>query len=859
MRIAAPFVVLLLATVAIRYGLVAEESTSAPVELVRLSEENWDQYVPEGKEVDAIYGDLVLRNDRIVAVIAQPLASRHANMTVRTIAGALIDFTQRETQSDQLSAFYPGQRQYSFRSWNVTDANGTEHAVGDTLRVAGDEAAITVSAAATDDKPAVDVTYRLAAGSDVLEVTSTFTNTGSEPLTVSLVDDLRADGGKEDMVKSPNGTADMYWFDDRFWQQAFGIMAEGRQIQSNSNSRTSTLKYVDRDGESSVELPGGERVRFTRYIAPGRNLLDVRAVFTERRGTATTPVTLNVRDGIGRAVPQARLELTDADGQSATAVTDERGQIMLPMSRGRYTLSVLSQGITVAEDRSLVVHGAVQQAESIILADYTPGTVTAKITDEQGQPIPCKVEFIPADGTPRPDFGPETAEHAVRNLRYAPRGTFSQDLYPGDYEVIISHGPEFDAIFTGLTVKPGETAELTGQLVRSVDTTGWVSSDFHSHSTPSGDNTASQLGRVLNLVCEHIEFAPCTEHNRIDSYDEHIRSQRIGSFIATCTGMELTGNPLPLNHQNAFPLHHHPHTQDGGGPVTDGDPSTQIERLALWDDRSEKLIQQNHPDLGWLVYDKDGDGQPDEGFTRSIGFIDVVEIHPVEAALQLGPQLAGSQRNHRIFNWLQMQNQGLRMPGVVNTDAHYNYHGSGWLRNWIKSNTDDPARIDTMDIVRASEAGNVIMSNGPFLEVRASEAGSDETVTAGDDLSAPSGNVNLHVRVQCPNWLDINLVSVLVNGRPAEGLQFRRASHSEKFGDGVVKFDQSLTVPLEEDAHIVVITGGEGLQLGPVVGPARSQTPPAALSNPIYVDVDGGGFTPNKDTLGHPLPVKGGR
>lgn len=855
MRIAAPLIVLLLATVAIRFGLVAQEDTTAAVELVRLTEENWDQYAPEGKEVDAIYGDLVLRNDRLVAVIAQPLASRNANMTVRTIAGALIDLTQREQQSDQLSAFYPGQRQYPFRAWSAADADGNRHDIGDTVRITGDHAAITVSAAPTDSKPAVDVTYRLEAGSGVLEVTTKYTNTGSKPLTVALADDLRADGGKEDMTKSPNGTGEMFWFDDRYWQQAYGFVAD-RPIQSNSNSRTSTLKYVDDDGNAAVTLPAGESVSVTRYIAAGRNLLDVRAVFAERRGEAVTPVTLNVRDGIGRPVPDARFELTDADGQSATAIADNRGEITLPMTPGEYSLDVLTQGVTVEEGRSLVVHDAVEQAEAIVLSEYTPGTVAAKVTDERGRPIPCKVEFIPADGTPRPDFGPESAEHAVRNLRYAPRGTFSQDLHPGDYEVIVSHGPEFDAIFTELTVTPGETAELTGTLVRSVETTGWVSSDFHSHSTPSGDNTSSQLGRVLNLVCEHIEFAPCTEHNRVSTYDAHIRSQKIGEFIASCSGMELTGSPLPLNHQNAFPMHHHPHTQDGGGPVTDGDPSTQIERLALWDDRSEKLIQQNHPDLGWLVYDKDGDGHHDEGFTRSFGFIDVIEIHPVEAALQLGPQLSGSHRNHRIFNWLQMQNQGMRIPGVVNTDAHYNYHGSGWLRNWIKSNTDDPARIDTMEMVRASEAGNLVMSNGPFLEVYASEAGSSESVTAGDDLVARSGKVSLHVRVQCPNWHDINLVSVLVNGRPADGLQFRRETHGEMFGDGVVKFDQSLTVPLEEDAHIVVITGGEGLQLGPVVGPARSKTPPAALANPIYVDVDGGGFTPNKDTLGHPLPVK---
>ena len=52
------------------------------------------------------------------------------------------------------------------------------------------------------------------------------------------------------------------------------------------------------------------------------------------------------------------------------------------------------------------------------------------------------------------------------------------------------------------------TPRLEAKLVRSVKTDGWISGDFHSHSSPSGDNTSSQLGRVLNLLCEHVEFAP---------------------------------------------------------------------------------------------------------------------------------------------------------------------------------------------------------------------------------------------------------------------------------------------------------------------------------------------------------------
>jgi hypothetical protein len=471
------------------------------------------------------------------------------------------------------------------------------------------------------------------------------------------------------------------------------------------------------------------------------------------------------------------------------------------------------------------------------------------------------VAFTARGDAPQPHFGPESAEFGVKNLRYAPLGQFEQQLPPGIYDVIISRGPEYDAIFTEVTVEPGERSFLRGRLVRSVDTTGWISSDFHSHSTPSGDNTASQLGRVLNHICEHLEFVPCTEHNRISTYVPHIERLRVGRFIATCSGMELTGSPLPLNHQNAFPLHEHPHRQDGGGPVIADNPDTQVERLALWDERSEKLIQQDHPDIGWLFFDRDGDGRPDSGFANAVGLLDVMEIHPIQQALDLQPVSRRNdyEWNNHVFCWLQLLNQGYRIPGVTNTDAHYNFHGTGWLRVWVASPTDDPAAVKTLDVVHAAEHGRILMSNGPFLEVTARETGTDRAAGIGEDLAAPSGRVQLDVRVQCANWLDVNQLFVLVNGRRHAVHEYTRAKHPDMFGDGVVKFERTLDLELTSDAHLVVITGHEERTLRPVYGDVYADQPPVALSNPIFVDVDGDGFTPNKDTLDHPLPVKRSR
>ncbi len=805
---------------------------------------------------DYPHGDSVFPHSQKVLgeIMADCTAEERFDMTVRNVAGALIDLTTRSDQSDQLAAFYPGPQNAAFRSARLLkDQAGID---GDSVASSSESVGVEVIAAGSADRPEVRVAYRLAPGQRYLEVVSTLTNRANKALTVPLEDGWRMDGGKEDMVKAPNGTAEFFWVHDRYWNQAYGVDCAERKIQSNSDSRLSRLRYVDDTGQHTVKLEPGQSVTLRRRIFAARNLVNLRGRHAQEHGQTVRSVHVVLLDSGQQPLPEARIALKHNGRSLGTANTRRDGTATLLLGDGEYTLDVSSYGVTLARNLPLKVDAASTKARFVI-ANYRPGRVVAKITDEHDRPIPCKVEFQPLGDTPTPNFGPETAAFAVRNLRYAPLGAFEQPVAPGRYRFIVSHGPEFDAVTRELTVPPGGDVQLRARLQRTVDTTGWVSSDFHSHSSPSGDNTASQLGRVVNLVCEHIEFAPCTEHNRIDTYVPHIRKLQIEPYIATTSGIELTGQPLPLNHQNAFPLVRKPHTQDGGAPLTDPDPEKQIERLALWDNRSEKLVQQNHPDLGWLFFDKNGDGRPDGGYKRSFPYIDVIEIHPIVDALRLDPATQRGKRtyNNRIFNWLQLLNQGYRYPGVVNTDAHYNYHGSGGLRNWIRSSTDDPPQIDVMEMVRNATAGRLLMSNGPFLQVDATnERG--QSAGIGDELTCPGRRLRLHVRAQSPNWFDIDRVFVLVNGRISPNHDYRRASHPDMFTSGPVKFDHVLELSLAGDAHIEVVAAGEKATLQPVLGPSWGKQQPVALTNPIYVDVDGGGFRANGDTLDAPLPVK---
>ena len=835
-------------------GLMAGLPAPLPAaELARLTADNWDTYAPAGKEVDAIYGDFLLRNEHVVVVVANPIEGRAANMTVRQVGGAIIDLTEREAPNDQLSAFYPGARRYKFQLSSSSLAAGQDEARGRSVELV----VVSPTSGHQPNTPEVLITYSLRDGEPFVRVRASYRNPSNQAITVRLVDDLRADRTFE---FAPDDTRKLYWVFDRWFGQAYGFYAEDHDIQSQSRGgRQRTLSYLQ-DGEDRFRIEAGAEHTLRLRLFPKKNLLEVNSQALAFEGESLSPVALSVTEGRRRPVAGAELTLTRNGAAFGSGRTGSDGRLRLSLPRGTYSgwVKALGRG---SQAVFFNVEGGRRVRTSVGLS--VAPRVTAHITDENGGPIACKVEFIGTEGTESPFFGPDSGEHAVHNLFYSHNGRFTQVVPPGTYRVIISHGPEYDAVFTRLEVPEGGEVSLQATLRRVVQTPGWVSADFHSHSSPSGDNTSSQLGRVLNLVAEHIEYAPCTEHGRLATYVPHLKRLGIEGLMGTAVGIELSRSPGTRNHQNAFPLILKPHTQDGGAPRTAEDPLVQIERLALWDDASDKLVQQNHPDIGHIFFDRNGNGQVDEGFPGMISFMDVIEVHPIERILSRGAtyEARGRIQNHRIFNWLQLLNQGYRIPGVVNTDAHYNFHGSGWLRNYIKSKTDDPAQIETLDIVHASERGNVVMTNGPFLEVYTPTGGrgTGSRFTAGDTVSAVEGKVALQVRVQCPNWLDIDRVQVLVNGRPDPKLNFTRAANPSSFSDGVVKFDRTIPVELASDTHLIVVAIGENFTLGPVMGPQRGQAAPAAMSNPIFVDVDGNGFQPNGDTLDAPLPVMGGR
>ncbi|NDH92998.1 MAG: hypothetical protein EBZ13_00315, partial [Planctomycetia bacterium] len=196
-------------------------------ELVTITEENLAGLaVPDGKESDWIFGDTLLVNDKISAVVAASRPSRHANMTVRNVGGCVIDLTQREKPNDQLSCFYPGGG-FSYKFVGAT-VDGVE-VLDSGLRLAlqGASVSLRLRADAEAGRPQVDLTYTLRDGDDCLQIATRYSNPNPDPISVEVRDLVRAD---RTFVSGADQRRNVIWWDDVFFEQTYAIIPVGCDI-----------------------------------------------------------------------------------------------------------------------------------------------------------------------------------------------------------------------------------------------------------------------------------------------------------------------------------------------------------------------------------------------------------------------------------------------------------------------------------------------------------------------------------------------------------------------------------------------------------------------------------------------------
>ena len=790
--------------------------------------------MPSGKEADGLPGDFVLRNGMVHALVSGAQPFRRANMTTdygSVLQGCLYDLDLRDGGNDQLTALRPGGEAGYLSFVRVVSDGSTGAAVVEAVRTA-----------AMGDGLYTRHEYRLEPGWQYLEVTSTYRNESEQHIAITPAPTWK-------------GLVDV--------QTAGGILI-GDSVDpfDKRGYAVASADGTDLPGETTVQ-PGETRA-FRIRVAVGDSPLSAYGVLASERGSAGN-VTGFVRDSAGNPAIHAALRVS-LHGESVSQYPDSEGRFAFRLPEGSYDVRFEDIGRD-SEDRQIEV----RQGEDTRIEWEVPeaSTVRVHIRDEDGRPSPGKVQFIGTDGTPTPNFGTDYRAHGGNHQYQTHDGQVEQQIPPGRYLVRVTLGPEYDLVEQRIDVAKGETAEVQATLTRVVDTSGWISTDYHAHSTPSGDNYCSTRDRIINFAAEHIEFAPTTEHQRLFDWTPQIESLGLSQRIKTVPGIELTGSG---QHFNSFPIPPDPLVQNGGAPLWHFDPRINAITLRNWDTPTRargsridpganarnrldpfgggphRWVQANHPDVGTVFFDRNRDGMEDGGFVGFEELIDAAEVWSAEI-LNLSPRYGTREGANRTFGWLQMLNQGRRLWCVAVSDAHRIFgNGVGGWRTYVPSSTDSPSDIDHEEIIRNSKAGRMMITNGPFLEV---------TTAEGDPIGSTvisEGFIDLRVRVQTPNWLQIDRVQVLVNGRQPENYDFRTGRNPAMFADDVLVFDETIRVLLQQDAHLIVVAIGEGstIEKGWGLDP-NGKMQPVAYTNPIFVDVDRDGFEANGDTLGHPL------
>jgi len=794
------------------------------VEAVEIGKDNIE-LLPGGKEADGIIGDFVLRNNRIHALISGNLPFRRANMATEygfVTPGCLYDLDLRGANNDQITVFRPGNQGGEVSYVRIVSDGKDGAAVLEVVRTA-----------AGGDGVFTRHEYRLEEGWQYLLVTSTYRNDSQEAKKIRPLP---------------------VW--KEFSQQwSVGAIRIGDSIDP-FDKRAYAWRPLSQTGGAPLEkellLAAGQQRSYTVALAVADSPLSAYGVAASLKDQGGEVVG-TVKDSAGTPAVQASLlvKLGDVD---LPAYPDSTGKFTFFLPAGDYKARLLDIGRVASAETDKPFSIARKKSTRLDILAPTASAITFDIRDQAGNASPCKVQFIGREGTATPNLGTAYRAHGCDHQYLSHNGQFTQQVPAGKYLLRITRGPEHDLLEREVEVGEGQTVRVAGSLSRSVNTQGWISADYHSHSSPSGDNYCNTDDRIIDHVAENIEFAPTTEHNRIYDWQSHIDRLGVGKYVKTIIGMELTGDG---QHFNSFPLKRTPNTQDGGAPVWQFDP--RLNAIVLrnaFGGGPDRWVQINHPDVGIAFNDRDQDQVPDGGFVGLERLVDAAETWSTEI---LNPDTWYVSRQgevpekleNRTLGWLQLLNQGRQMWSVAVSDAHHVFNdGVGGWRTYVPSSTDEPSGINPQEIIRNSKAGQMMITNGPFL-----------LVTTGDGLPIGSsviavGSIDLKVRVQTANWMDIDRVQVLVNGRQDGRYNYTRRTHPAMFHDGVVKFDQTIQLKLQEDAHLIVVATGEKSNLSKGWGRSwEAAMHPLAYTNPIYVDVDHNGFKANGDTLDHALLV----
>ncbi len=650
----------------------------------------------------------------------------------------------------------------------------------------------------------------------------------------------------------------------------------------------SLSQLEDMEGVLQFEPGHIEVLDYRVYVGSGELASVVDPIY-ENFELDTAQITGHVVDAQGQPVVGARVSAVDSEGRTMNqAVTDGDGQYSMVVPEATYEIFARSgEQFTVTPQVADASSGGAVSVDELVT--QATGFIEVNVSTPDGEPTPARVSVI-CDG--------ECPHKATSNERdvtiddlpdefatiewVGVDGTLTFAVPEGNYQILVSRGMEWslwphDGIETGgepIEVVAGQTEVVDAEIARVLDTSGALSGDFHVHSLSSLDSTTPHEDRILTFLTEGVDVVISSDHDVVADYGPALEAVGAQEHMVTMIGTEIT--TIDLGHYNAFPIVKDEEDRLGGtldwagGEDLALTPAEIFEWINEFPD--EQVVQINHPDSSFMAFSdvlrgisygevsrmrvRTPDYDPDTGETGLWSD----EFTAME--LMNGPSMS---RFYGVARWwLTMIGRGQVSTGTAVTDTHTRFGRvmGGVPRTFVfvDDDKDSATTFDAAHFVSAVNGGRAIGTNGPFVTVEAVSDGG-ERAQIGEVLYTAGQEVTLEVTIQIPEWVHVDRIEMLMNPEDAvtDGIEYN-TSPIEPTETFPVSFAQNnlvtvagaganahrryektveITVEPEEDSYVVFfVRGTSGMY--PVL--PDDEIEPFAFTNPVFLDVDGGGY-----------------
>ena len=558
--------------------------------------------------------------------------------------------------------------------------------------------------------------------------------------------------------------------------------------------------------QGSLVVPARGKRFVLRDVVLGADLGELASLVHASRSALTGApvgrVSGTVRSG-GEAVAGARVSFKEADGHAGVFITGADGRYAGTLPARAYDVAAWAPGRTPGPSVPLQLGGGGEAVVDLELP--ATRTLTVTVHEAGGGPLPARVTVLCTGGacpTPRSVLNRYTSVlgdpllDSVQAIGWVPpTGTLKLQLPPGRYDVIVSRGPEYSVFPQDFRTSGGAAVDLQGGnvtlpafLYRVVDSTGWMSADFHVHAVNSPDSPVVNRDRVLTFLGDGLDVLVSTDHDVVTDYGPDVAALGAEALISTVVGEEVS--TMDFGHYNLFPLARDPGSLNGGALDWAGGRGPTLNPRQLFEAGralGAKTVHLNHPrgTLGAFTHLKvDMDTLATHADPRDFNMAEPPGWTPQDSLLMDGTFNAIEVLNSgedglearvargRFNDWFTLLSRGLRVTATGVSDTHGRNVASGW-RTFVKVPTERHDQLDPTALSASLNAQAAFVTNGPFLRVSARRVNagtgqaSSAQATEGSTVPPGSDPVEVTVELQYPEYMDVSRVE-LFQHRPED-------------------------------------------------------------------------------------------